>query len=227
MTTVVAFFTMAKDLRSQFLFLFGYRFFTHATNLAIVAFTFALTSGDIKLRLLRMRDWRTIESIQLEHRDWFRQWEATNPEGPNNFDFRASVRNSLRQLNDESSIPFVIEYQGELVGQLTVSNILHGSASTAFIGYWISPNVAGRGITPVAVALATDYLFQTVHLHRVEIDIRPENVASLRVVEKLGLRFEGTKKAFIHINNAWRDHSVFAITRDEVPNGLLNRYLNR
>jgi ribosomal-protein-alanine N-acetyltransferase len=104
---------------------------------------------------------------------------------------------------------------------------LHGSASTAFIGYWISPKVAGRGITPVAVALATDYLFQTVHLHRVEIDIRPENVASLRVVEKLGLRFEGTKKAFIHINNAWRDHSVFAITRDEVPNGLLNRYLNR
>lgn len=192
-----------------------------------MAFTFALTHEDITLRLLRMRDWKKIEAIQLGHRDWFRQWEATNPEGPANFDYRASVRSSLRQLNDESMIPLVIEYQGELVGQLNVSNILHGSASTAFIGYWISPSVAGKGITPIAVALATDYMFQFVHLHRIEIDIRPENAASLRVVEKLGLRFEGTKKAFIHINNAWRDHSVFAITNEEVPGGLLNRYLNR
>ena len=137
------------------------------------------------------------------------------------------MRNSLRQLGDESAIPFVIEYRGELVGQLNVSNILHGSVSGAFIGYWITPTVAGKGITPLAVALAIDYMFNVVGLHRIEIDIRPENAASLRVVEKLGLRLEGTKKGFIHINNAWRDHSVFAITSDEVPTGLLNRYLNR
>ena len=188
-------------------------------------FTFALTHGDVSLRLIRMRDWKRIEALQLEHRDWFRSWEATNPDGPMDFDFRALVRNSLRQLNNESSLPLVIEYQGELVGQLTVSNILHGSASTAFIGYWISPTVAGKGITPIAVALATDYMFKVVHLHRIEIDIRPENKASLRVVEKLGFRFEGTKKGFIHINNDWRDHSVFALTAGEVPNGLLKRFL--
>ena len=188
-------------------------------------FTFALTHGDVSLRLLRMRDWKRIEALQLEHREWFRPWEATNPDGPMNFDFRALVRNSLRQLNDEASLPLVIEYQGQLVGQLTVSNILHGSASTAYIGYWISPTVAGKGITPIAVALATDYMFKVVGLHRIEIEIRPENQASLRVVEKLGFRFEGTKKGFIHINNAWRDHSVFALTADEVPNGLLNKFL--
>lgn len=227
MSAIVASRTAFKQSLSQGLLLKGYRFCTHATNLAIVAFTFALTHEDITLRLLRMRDWKKIEAIQLEHRDWFRQWEATNPDGPANFDYRSSVRNSLRQLNDESAIPLVIEHQGELVGQLNVSNILHGSASTAFIGYWISPIVAGKGITPIAVALAIDYMFQFVHLHRIEIDIRPENAASLRVAEKLGLRFEGTKKSFIHINNAWRDHSVFAITSEEVPNGLLNRYLNR
>ena len=192
-----------------------------------MAFTFALIHDDITLRLLRMRDWKQIEKLNLAHRDWFRQWEATNPTGPANFDYKDSVRNSIRQQNDESAIPLVIEYRGELVGQLTVSNILHGSVSGAFIGYWISPEVAGKGITPIAVALTIDYLFNVVGLHRVEIDIRPENTASLRVVEKLGLRFEGTKKAFIHINNAWRDHSVFAITFEEVPHGLLNRYLNR
>jgi ribosomal-protein-alanine N-acetyltransferase len=172
-----------------------------------------------------MRDWKKIHAIQLQNRDWFRQWEATNPTGPMDFDFRAMVKHLLRQLADQSAIPMVIEYRGELVGQLNVSNILHGSVSGAFIGYWISPEYAGKGITPVSVALAIDYMFNVVGLHRIEIDIRPENAASLRVVEKLGLRYEGTKKGFIHINNAWRDHKVFAITFDEVPNGLLNRYI--
>jgi ribosomal-protein-alanine N-acetyltransferase len=95
------------------------------------------------------------------------------------------------------------------------------------IGYWIIPEVAGKGITPTAVALAMDYVFKVVGLHRVEIDIRPENEASVRVVEKLGLRHEGLKKNYIHINNAWRDHLVFALTADEVPDGVLNRWLRR
>jgi len=70
-----------------------------------------------------------------------------------------------------------------------------------------------------------DYMFKVVGLHRVEIDIRPENEASIRVVEKLGLRYEGLKEKYIHINNDWRDHYVFALTSDEVSSGVLNRWL--
>jgi ribosomal-protein-alanine N-acetyltransferase len=45
-------------------------------------------------------------------------------------------------------------------------------------------------------------------------------------VRKLGFRYEGTKLSFIHINNDWRDHHIFALTSDEVSNGLLKRYLS-
>lgn len=189
--------------------------------------SFALTQGDIKLRPIRMRDWKTIERIQLENRDWFRQWEATNPNAPMNLDFRASIRGLLREMSENNALPLVIEYRGELVGQLNVSNILHGSVANAFVGYWISPEFAGLGITPIAVALAIDYSFTFINLHRIEIDIRPENKSSIQVVRKLGLRCEGMKQGFIHINNAWRDHYVFAITREEVPTGLLNRFLGK
>lgn len=172
-----------------------------------------------------MRDWKTIERIQLENRDWFRPWEGTNPGGPLNLNFRASIRSMLRQLADDSALPFVIEYQGEVVGQLNVSNIIHGSVENAYIGYWVSPHFAGRGIMPIAVALATDYAFRIVGLHRIEIAIRPENSASLQVVRKLGFRYEGTKLSFIHINNGWRDHHIFALTSDEVTAGVLNRFV--
>ena len=195
----------------------------HATNLAIVFNSFALSSGRVSLRVIRMRDWKTIEAIQLTNRDWFRKWEATNPSGPMNIDFKASIRSLLRQLDDETAIPFVVEYDGRLVGQLNISNILYGSVLGAFIGYWIDPEFAGKGITPTAVALAIDYAFSALGLHRIEIDIKPDNNASIRVAEKLGLRLEGTKKNFIHINNVWSDHLVFAVTAEEVPRGILQR----
>jgi len=185
---------------------------------------FALNHGDVTIRVVRPRDAKTLERLVLSNREWLRPWEATNPHGPTSFDFKAQVRSLLRQLDNQDGIPFVILYQGELVGQLNVANILYGSVSSCVIGYWVIPQVAGKGITPTAVALAMDYMFEVIGLHRVEIDIRPENKASLRVVEKLGLRLEGLKRGYIHIANAWRDHYVFALTKEEVPQGVLNRW---
>jgi ribosomal-protein-alanine N-acetyltransferase len=196
----------------------------HGTNLAIVTNTFALTHGEVTLRLLRQRDAKTLERLILGNREWLRPWEATNPMGPNSFDIKAMVRGLIRQLDDQSGLPCIIELDGEVVGQLNVANILYGSVSSAVIGYWVVPEAAGRGATPTSVALISDYLFNVVGLHRVEIDIRPENVASLRVVEKLGFRYEGLKEKFIHINGAWRDHFIFALTHEEVFGGVLNRW---
>jgi ribosomal-protein-alanine N-acetyltransferase len=116
----------------------------------------------------------------------------------------------------------VIEYKSLIVGQLNVANILYGSVSSGTIGYWVSKSVAGLGITPAAVAMTCDYLFFNLGLHRVEIDIRPENAASLRVVEKLGFRREGLKERYIHIDGAWRDHVIFALTREEIDSRLVN-----
>jgi ribosomal-protein-alanine N-acetyltransferase len=173
---------------------------------------------------VRKGDSRRLEKLLLGNRQWLRPWEATNPTGPNSFDVRLQVRGLLHQYRQQQGIPFVIEFQNQVVGQLNVSNILYGSVSSAILGYWIAPEFAGRNITPTAVALAIDYLLSIVGLHRVEIDIRPENKASLRIVEKLGLRYEGLKKGFIHINGDWRDHYVFAVTAEEVPEGILNRW---
>ncbi len=187
---------------------------------------FALNHGDVTIRLVRHRDARTLERLVLSNREWLRPWEATNPHGSTSFDFKAQVRGLLRQLDNQEGVPFVILFQDEIVGQLNVANILYGSVSSCVIGYWVIPQVAGKGITPTAVALAMDYMFDEIGIHRVEIDIRPENNASLRVVEKLGLRLEGLKQGYIHIANAWRDHYVFALTKEEVTEGVLSRWIN-
>lgn len=129
-------------------------------------------------------------------------------------------------MSKQQGLPLVIEHAGEVVGQLNVSNIIYGSVGSCIIGYWIAPEFAGKSITTKAVALTTDYLLNVAGLHRVEIDIRPENSASLRLVEKLGFRYEGLKERFIHINGDWRDHYVFALTLEDVPAGVLSRFSN-
>ena len=119
-----------------------------------------------------------------------------------------------------------MEYDGEIAGQLNVWGVARGSLCSATIGYWVSERFAGKGITPTAVALATDACFTEYALHRMEICIRPENVASLRVVQKLGFRYEGLRRRYIHIDGDWRDHYAFALTREDVPQGVLARWLN-
>jgi ribosomal-protein-alanine N-acetyltransferase len=163
--------------------------------------------------------------VRAANADWLRQWEATSPEPSVDVapTYAAMVRRLRGEARDGRVMPFVVTYDDALVGQLTVGGITWGSLRGAHIGYWVDERVAGRGIMPTAVALASDHCFD-IGLHRVEINIRPENMASRRVVEKLGFRPEGMRPALLHIDGAWRDHLAFALTAEEVPGGLLSRW---
>lgn len=187
--------------------------------------TLARSHGPVSIRLVRPRDARTLQHELLVNRSWLRPWEATTPRGTASFDMRASIRRLLQQHRDGAGVPLVMEYDGEIAGQLNVWGIARGSLESATIGYWVSERFAGRGITPTSVALATDLCFFELGLHRMEICIRPENAASLRVVEKLGFRYEGYRPRFIHIDGDWRDHHAFALVREDVPDGVLRRWL--
>lgn len=185
-----------------------------------------LTSGRISIRGIRPRDAKPLERELMLNRSWLRKWEATTPQSFISFDTKGSIRSLLNAARFGGALPFAIELDGEFVGQLNVSGIVMGSLSSAQLGYWVSERAAGNGATPTAVALATDYCFRRMNLHRMEICIRPENAASLRVVEKLGFRYEGLRRRYIHINGDWRDHFSFALTREDVPEGVLDRWLS-
>lgn len=156
---------------------------------------------------------------------WLSRWDATTPPGSNARPrtFGAMVRAMSAEAREGRQLPFAVEYDGRFVGQLTVNNITRGSGQFATIGYWIDEAVAGRGLITRSVAMAVDHCFFVLRLHRIEIAIRPENVASLRVVEKLGIAEYGYAPRFLHIDGDWRDHRLFAITREECPRGLVAR----
>ena len=169
-------------------------------------------------------DWKRARAA---NHDWLRPWEATVPAGDHSVPrtFRGMVRDLHRQARDGRTLPMAVTVGDVFAGQLTVSNIVGGSARFGQIGYWIDKAYAGRGVMPIAVAMTVDYCFSELLLHRMEIAIRPENVASLRVVEKLRLTEVGFAPRYLHIDGGWRDHRLFAVTVEEVPGGLLRRLL--
>jgi ribosomal-protein-alanine N-acetyltransferase len=188
-----------------------------------------LTSGRVGLRPLVVRDAAAWREVRARNVAWLRPWEATVPAGDRSGPrtFRGLVRDLRRQAREGRALPFAVTVDGRFAGQLTVTNIAAGSARWGQVGYWIDQRYAGQGVMPTAVAMAVDYCLFELDLHRIEVAIRPENAASLRVVEKLGFIKIGLAPRYLHIDGDWRDHLLFAITAEEVPDGLLGRYEER
>jgi [ribosomal protein S5]-alanine N-acetyltransferase len=203
--------------------------------MAVVQWPVELQHGQVGLRPLRAGDGGEWTAVRQRNVSWLRPWDATQPPGADDGarTFRAMARDWNRQARYGRMLPFVITYGGAagagarsrwpLVGQLTVSGMTYGSARWASLGYWVDEQYAGRGIVPTAVAMAADHCWFTLGLHRIEVAIRPENKASLRVVEKLGFRYEGERPRFLHIDGDWRDHRIFALNVEEVESGLVAR----
>ncbi|WP_232819802.1 GNAT family N-acetyltransferase [Nocardioides allogilvus] len=182
-----------------------------------------LVHREVALRPLEAADAEAWRDVRSRNMDWLRQWEATLPPGEDHSggNYAQVVRRLRRLARQGQAMPFAIEVDGSFAGQVTVNNIVRGSAQFASIGYWLDRGVAGRGIMPIAVAMVIDHCFTSARLHRIEISIRPENSNSLRVVEKLGLHEVGYAPRFLHIDGAWRDHRIFAVTVEDCPRGML------
>lgn len=183
-----------------------------------------LRFGSVELRPMRLRDRSAWLRLRSANKKWLDPWEATLP-GQANFEipFFSLLVAYRAEWRADRMYAFVMVNEGQLVGQVTVGGVSRGSQSSAYIGYWVSEIHSGRGITPVGVALATDFCFDDLGLNRVEINVRPENVRSIRVVEKLGFAKEGFRRQYLHINGQWRDHHLYALCKSDCPEGLLQR----
>ena len=174
-----------------------------------------LRADSVTLRPLRLRDRREWDRIRAANRSWLSPWEATHPRVPSEAgthklpSFTAMVGSHRREGRAGRALTLAIWYEKKLVGQISLGGIIYGAGRMAHIGYWIDKRFANLGITTKAVKMITEYAFSELELHRVEINIRPENMSSRKVAEKAGYIFEGERPKFLHIDGQWRDHICF------------------
>ena len=173
----------------------------------------------VVLRTLSENDFEGWSEVRTRCHDWLVPWEPRvagtqlPAEDLRNFAARCSLRERERQLG--TGFGFGIFVGGRFAGELTLSSIQRGPFQTAYVGYWIDEALAGQGYVPEAVVACLRFAFTELALHRVEISIIPRNAASRRVVEKLGIRFEGIAERLLSIDGVWEDHARYAITSEE------------
>jgi [ribosomal protein S5]-alanine N-acetyltransferase len=195
-----------------------------------------LLDAPVVLAPARARDARDLRDVRAANDSWLSRWDPSLPEGPPRPSPVASlIRRSpawpyvwaarrRREATQGTALSWVIRYDGQFAGQLTVWHVVWGSSRSAEVGYWIDERLAGRGVMPTALAMGIDHCFRVLGLHRIEAGIRPENTPSRRAVEKIGFRNEGIRVRQVHIDGAWRDHICYAITAEEAPDGLLPQW---
>lgn len=181
-------------------------------------------AGQVSLRPLHRNDFREWRRLRLHDRALIERWDVTSPtpwterHGASAWRLmRAALASGARRGN---CLPFAIVVDGAFVGQVTLGGVVRGALSSCWVGYWVSSQVAGRGVATAAAALAVAHALGPVGLHRVEATVDPDNAASREVVRHVGMREEGLLRRYLDICGAWRDHLLYAITVDEMPGGV-------
>ena len=174
----------------------------------------------VMLRPLVLSDFAAWREVRQRCGDWLTRWEPQRlPHQPDTtqdrdaFAVRCSARQRERQLG--TGFGFGIFVDGAFCGEINLSSIQRGPFQNAYVGYWIDEKWAGQGIMPEALIVLARFAFEELHLHRIQISIIPRNAASRRVVEKLGLREEGTAARYLEIDGVWEDHVRYALTSEE------------
>ena len=123
---------------------------------------------------------------------------------------------------------FIIEKKdGSKIGFITHFYVLHPSAGKQLeIGYSLVPSERGKGYCSEAVKIMVDYLFLSKETMRIQAQTDPRNVASQKVLERVGFKKEGILRKSFFMRGELRDCYIYSILREEWKEPrILTRFL--
>ncbi|MCP2348311.1 GNAT family N-acetyltransferase [Nonomuraea roseoviolacea] len=133
--------------------------------------------------------WHCRTMTDQEARDWIASWPGR---------WRA-----------ETGAGWAVVDAGEVVGQVSLRR-LDFRDGTAEVSYWILPEARGRRIARRALSALTTWSFETLGLHRMELNHSTDNMASCRVAQAAGFAVEGIKRREALHADGWHDMHMHA-----------------
>jgi ribosomal-protein-alanine N-acetyltransferase len=174
----------------------------------------------VALRPLSDQDFTAWSEVRRRNAEWLIPWEPLRPAympdpATDRGAYVTRCRARERETIADHAYPFGIFVGDSFAGEINLNNIVRGALQTGTVGYWIDRAHAGNGYMSEALVVVAGFAFDRLDLHRLEVCIVPRNANSRRVVEKLGLRLEGTAERYLQIAGVWEDHRRYAITVEE------------
>ncbi|QUG41913.1 GNAT family N-acetyltransferase [Psychrobacillus sp. INOP01] len=173
-----------------------------------------LVGQQIYLRFYKTSDASELANLHTRNREFFQRVSPLLPE-----DFyteerqKIRIEQSLKKTDEGHLYAFGIFLKATdiLIGDISLTQIARGDLQSCYTGFTLDKEYNGKGYTTEALQLIVDFAFRELKLHRIEAGAMPDNIASIRVLEKAGFKKEGIAKENLKINGKWTDHQILGI----------------
>jgi ribosomal-protein-alanine N-acetyltransferase len=173
------------------------------------------------LRIPQMADFPEWAALRERSREFLTPWEPIWPgDDLTRSAFRRRLRRYVEDVRTDQAYAFFVYRRADLalVGGLTLANLRRGVAQAGSLGYWMGAPFARQGYMTEAVRTLVPFAFGPLRLHRLEAACIPTNVASRRLLEKVGFTREGLARQYLCINGTWQDHLLYALVSSDARN---------
>ena len=170
-------------------------------------------------RLLDPADAPALLEIAREDLEFFAPWEPLHDDQWLTEAAQLEViGEKLEQHRLGLALPHVVlDDAGEVVGRITLNNVVRGAFQSCSVGYFIRSAANGRGHASSAVRQMLAAAFGELGLHRVEAGTLLHNAASQRVLERNGFVRFGLAPQYLRIDGRWQDHVLFQVLNPAMP----------
>jgi ribosomal-protein-alanine N-acetyltransferase len=166
-----------------------------------------------------------ITTKRLQIRDfifenWFEVYTyASNPEvvkylawGPNSqAETKELMHQKILMQQQNPRLNFDLAITLKETGQLAGGCSLDHDGQQGEIGYCLNPEYWGGAYASEAAAAMIDFGFRGLGLHRITATCRPDNIGSVKVMEKVGMKREGHLREHVWYKGKWHDSYLYAI----------------
>lgn len=164
-----------------------------------------LEGRNVRLKIMEKED-------ILLYSEWINNPDFYGEYNPLEQESKEEIERSYENAPPEKRKFFIEKKDGAKIG---VVNTFPASGGLLEIGFTLIPNERGKGYGTEAVQILIDYLFLSRELIRIQAFTDLGNVASQRLLDKVGFKREGTIRKSMFIRGEWRDLLLYSILREE------------
>lgn len=181
---------------------------------------FSLTVSDrLLLRAYEESDVPIFYQTISNERAYLRPWISWIDRVQTKIDAFDLIQQGHQQIREQQALPLGIFDNGQLIGGIGMHGWNH-ELNKAKIGYWLREAEQGNGVMTESSTTFIDYLFNTVQLHKIELEYFPENLKSGKLAKRLGFSIEGIIRHASKYHGAYHDLVVCGIMKTEWENKM-------
>ena len=175
------------------------------------------TTDRLILRRLKNNESYLLLDYIQRNRAFFEKWEPLRDQSYYSIEsVNTALENENKSFKKKNSLCLYIFNKNEknIIGNVCLTNIIYGVFQSCFLGYKLDEAEINQGKITEALKKIIEIAFKEYHLHRIEANIMPGNIRSLKVIKKLGFTEEGLSRKYLKINGKWEDHLHFVLLND-------------